>query len=75
VSDARAAWIDLARARTIVDRAIAHARSNDFPPMTVAVLDTAGIGVASASQSGSIGVATAVGLPPQATTTARRGGR
>lgn len=34
--------ISLAAARTIVVRALAHARSSDFPPMTVAVLDTAG---------------------------------
>ena len=41
MSDARAVRIDLARARTIVDPAIAHARSRDFPLMTVAVLDIA----------------------------------
>jgi uncharacterized protein GlcG (DUF336 family) len=34
--------ISLAAARTIVVRALAHARSSDFPPMTVAVLDAAG---------------------------------
>jgi len=31
MSYARAVRIDLARARTVVDQAIAHARSNDFP--------------------------------------------
>ena len=34
--------ITLAQARTIVDRALAHARIHGFPPMTVAVLDAAG---------------------------------
>jgi uncharacterized protein GlcG (DUF336 family) len=34
--------VSLADARTIVVRAPAHARSSDFPPMTVAVLDAAG---------------------------------
>lgn len=53
MSDARAARIDLVRARTIVDRAIAHARSNDFPPTTVAVLDTARRLVAFAGEDGS----------------------
>ena len=53
MSHARAVRIDLARARTIVDRAIAHARSNDFPPMTVAVLDTAARLVAFAGEDGS----------------------
>ena len=42
MSHARAVLIDLARARTIVDRALGHARANDFPPMTVTMLDTAG---------------------------------
>jgi uncharacterized protein GlcG (DUF336 family) len=53
MSDARAARIDLARARTIVDRAIGHARSNDLPPMTVAVFDTARRLVAFAGEDGS----------------------
>ena len=53
MSDAGAARIDLARARRIVDRALAHARSNDFPPMTVAVLDPAGRLVAFAGEDGS----------------------
>jgi uncharacterized protein GlcG (DUF336 family) len=53
MSDARAARIDLARARTIVDRAIGHARSNDFPPMTVAVFDTTARLVAFAGEDGS----------------------
>jgi hypothetical protein len=38
MSQARAVPIDLARARTIVDRAIAHARSNDFPPIQPSLL-------------------------------------
>src|SRR5258707_15786176 len=45
--------ISLAAARTIVVRALAHARSNDFPPMTVAVLDAAGRLVAFAREDGS----------------------
>jgi uncharacterized protein GlcG (DUF336 family) len=45
--------INLAAARTIVVRALAHARSSDFPPMTVAVLDTAGRLVAFAGEDGS----------------------
>ncbi|MFF3573769.1 heme-binding protein [Nocardia jiangxiensis] len=49
----RAVLIDLARARAIVDRALAHARSNDFPPMTVAVFDTAARLVAFAGEDGS----------------------
>jgi uncharacterized protein GlcG (DUF336 family) len=53
MSHARAVLIDLTRARTIVDRAIEHARSNDFPPMTVAVLDAAGRLVAFAGEDGS----------------------
>jgi len=52
MSHVRAVGIDLARARTIVDRAIAHARGNDFPPMTVAVLDTAARLVAFAGEDG-----------------------
>ncbi|MDT7766449.1 MAG: hypothetical protein QOC63_5869 [Mycobacterium sp.] len=47
------AVIDLARARTIVDRALKHARSNDFPAMTVAVLDAAARLVAFAREDGS----------------------
>ena len=42
--------ISLAAARTIVVRAPAHARSSDFPPMTVAVLDAAGRLVAFAGE-------------------------
>jgi uncharacterized protein GlcG (DUF336 family) len=45
--------ISLAAARTIVERALAHARSSDFPPMTVAVLDAAGRLVAFAREDGS----------------------
>jgi uncharacterized protein GlcG (DUF336 family) len=45
--------ISLAAARTIVARALAHARSSDFPPMTVAVLDAAGRLVAFAGEDGS----------------------
>jgi uncharacterized protein GlcG (DUF336 family) len=45
--------IGLAAARTIVVRALAHARSSDFPPMTVAVLDAAGRLVAFAGEDGS----------------------
>src|SRR6195256_3879073 len=45
--------ISLAAARTIVVRALAHARSSDFPPMTVAVLDAAGRRVAFAGEDGS----------------------
>jgi len=50
---AMAVLIDLVRARTIVDHALNHARSNDFPPMTVAVLDAAGRRVALAGEDGS----------------------
>jgi uncharacterized protein GlcG (DUF336 family) len=53
MSHTMAVRIDLARARTMVDRAIAHARSNDFPPMTVAVLDAARRLVAFAGEDGS----------------------
>jgi uncharacterized protein GlcG (DUF336 family) len=53
MSHARAVRIDLARARTIVDRAIAHARRGNYPPMTVAVLDAAGQLVAFAREDGS----------------------
>src|SRR5258708_37460996 len=45
--------ISLAAARTIVVRALAHARGNDFPPMTVAVLDAARRLVAFAGEDGS----------------------
>ena len=45
--------INLGAARTIVVRALAHARSSDFPPMTVAVLDAAGRLVAFAGEDGS----------------------
>jgi uncharacterized protein GlcG (DUF336 family) len=45
--------INLATARTIVDAVLAHARSSDFPPMTVAVLDAAGRLLAFASEDGS----------------------
>ena len=42
--------ISLTAARIIVVRAPAHARSSDFPPMTVAVLDAAGRLVAVAGE-------------------------
>ena len=42
-----------AAAHTIVVRAPAHARSSDFPPLTVAVLDAAGRLVAVAGEDGS----------------------
>jgi uncharacterized protein GlcG (DUF336 family) len=45
--------MSLAAARTIVVRALAHARSRDFPPMTVAVLDAARRLVAFAGEDGS----------------------
>ena len=45
--------ISLAPARTIVVRALAHTRSSDFPPMTVAVLNAAGRLVAFAGEDGS----------------------
>ena len=45
--------INLGAARTIVVRALAHARGSDFPPMTVAVLDAAGRLVAFAGEDGS----------------------
>ncbi len=45
--------ISLAAARTVVDRGLAFARSSDFPPMTVAVLDAAGRLVAFAGEDGS----------------------
>ncbi|MDT5000003.1 MAG: hypothetical protein QOK12_2108, partial [Mycobacterium sp.] len=50
---ATAMLIDLVRAGTIVDCALNHARNNDFPPMTVAVLDAAGRLVAFAGEDGS----------------------
>jgi len=53
MSSVRTVLIDLVRASTIVDRALAHARSNGFPPMTVAVLDTAARLVAFAGEDGS----------------------
>src|ERR1700757_5279707 len=53
MSHARAVLIDLTRARTMVDRAIEHARNNDLPPMTVAVLDAARRLVAFAGEAGS----------------------
>ncbi|WP_040833883.1 GlcG/HbpS family heme-binding protein [Nocardia brevicatena] len=53
MSHTKAVLIDLARARAIVDLALAHARSNDFPPMTVAVLDAAARLVAFAGEDGS----------------------
>jgi uncharacterized protein GlcG (DUF336 family) len=45
--------VNLGAARTIVVRALAHARSSDFPPMTIAVLDAAGRLVAFAGEDGS----------------------
>src|SRR6185369_13593519 len=39
---ARGTAVSLPAARTIVERALAHARSSHFPPLTVAVLDAAG---------------------------------
>ncbi|MCW2654258.1 MAG: hypothetical protein QOE41_628 [Mycobacterium sp.] len=53
MSPMTALGIDLARARTIVDGALEYARSNDFPPMTIAVLDAAGELVAFAREDGS----------------------
>src|SRR5271170_2128740 len=38
------------QARTVVERALLHARSHDLPPMTVAVLDAAGFLVAFARE-------------------------
>ena len=40
-------------ARVIVDNALGHARGNDFPPMTVAVLDHGGHLIAFAREDGS----------------------
>src|SRR5258705_11245412 len=45
--------ISLVAARTIVLCALAHARSSDFRPMTVAVVDAAGRLVAFAGEDGS----------------------
>jgi uncharacterized protein GlcG (DUF336 family) len=45
--------ITLSDARTIVVAALKHARSGQYPPMTVAVLDTAGELVAFAREDGS----------------------
>ena len=45
--------ITLNDARTIVQAALEHAWSAQFPPMTVAVLDTAGVLVAFAREDGS----------------------
>jgi uncharacterized protein GlcG (DUF336 family) len=45
--------ITLNDARTIVDAALKHARSGQYPPMTVAVLDTAGQLVAFNREDGS----------------------
>ena len=53
MSHATAVFIDLVRARTIIDLALGHARSNDFPPMTVAVFDAAARLVAFAGEDGS----------------------
>jgi uncharacterized protein GlcG (DUF336 family) len=45
--------LTLSDARTIVEAALEHARGGQYPPMTVAVLDTAGVLVAFARQDGS----------------------
>jgi uncharacterized protein GlcG (DUF336 family) len=45
--------ITLAHARVIVDAALEYAHGNAFPPMTIAVLDTAGQLVAFARDDGS----------------------
>lgn len=45
--------IDLVRASTIVDNALAHGRSMGLPPLTVAVLDAAGCLVAFKREDGS----------------------
>ena len=50
---ARATSMTLAHARAIADRALGHARANDFPPMSVTVLDTAGEPVVFAREDGS----------------------
>ncbi|MCO4252121.1 GlcG/HbpS family heme-binding protein [Pseudarthrobacter raffinosi] len=45
--------IPLNQARLIVDTALEHARANDYPPMTIAVLDAAGQLVAFAKEDNS----------------------
>jgi uncharacterized protein GlcG (DUF336 family) len=45
--------IDLATATTIVDKALAHGRSMNLPPLTVAVLDAAGCLVSFKREDGS----------------------
>jgi uncharacterized protein GlcG (DUF336 family) len=50
---ARATSMTLAHARAIADRALGHAHANDFPPMSVTVLDTAGEPVVFAREDGS----------------------
>ncbi len=45
--------IPLNQARLIVDGALQHARANDYPPMTIAVLDAAGQLVAFAKEDNS----------------------
>jgi uncharacterized protein GlcG (DUF336 family) len=45
--------ISYEQARVIVETALAHARSSDFPPMTVAVLDAGGHLVAFGREDGS----------------------
>jgi uncharacterized protein GlcG (DUF336 family) len=45
--------VNLEAARTVVAGALAHARDNDLPPMTVAVLDAAGQLMAFAREDGS----------------------
>jgi uncharacterized protein GlcG (DUF336 family) len=45
--------VTLEAARTVVAAALAHARDNDLPPMTVAVLDAAGQLMALAREDGS----------------------
>jgi uncharacterized protein GlcG (DUF336 family) len=45
--------ITYAQARAVVEQALTHARRQDFPPMTVAVLDAAGQLVAFAREDGS----------------------
>lgn len=49
----RQIMISLNQARLIVDKALQHARTNDYPPMTVAVLDAAGQLVAFAKEDNS----------------------
>jgi uncharacterized protein GlcG (DUF336 family) len=52
MSLSRANGVSLGAARTIVDHALAHARSSDFPAMTVAALDAAGQLVTFAREDG-----------------------